>query len=144
VPSEIRVPAGNVPFLLGHASGTQNYVCQESASGFAWTLVAPAAALVDDRGRPIISHYAGPTREANGGSTVVGARVAGVTVDSSAIDWLLLRAASSTPGQLLNTTFIQRVNTMGGLAPSSGCTATTVGTPRNVPYTADYYFYRAG
>ena len=91
-----------------------------------------------------MTHYAGPTWEANGGSTVVGARVDGVPGAPGAIDWLLLRAASTTPGQLLNTTFIQRVKTTGGLAPASGCTAATVGTPRNVPYTADYYFYRAG
>src|SRR5688500_15142682 len=30
VPVAIQVPSGNVPFLLGHATGTQNYACQRS------------------------------------------------------------------------------------------------------------------
>jgi len=107
--------------------------------------VAPAATLFDDRGAPITTHFAGPTWQANDGSKVVGARVAGADV-SGAIPWLLLRAASTTPGpgggdRLTATTYIQRVNTTGGLAPAGGCDATTVGAAANVPYTADYYFY---
>jgi hypothetical protein len=45
---------------------------------------------------------------------------------------------------LTATTFIQRVNTSGGVAPSTGCAASTdVGKQAFVPYTTDYYFYRA-
>jgi hypothetical protein len=151
VPSAIRVPAGNVPFLLGHARGTQNYACQPSSTspiGYAWTLVAPEAKLVDDAGAPIMTHSAGPTWQANDGSTVVGARVEGVTVSPSAIPWLLLRATSTTRGpgggdQLTATTYIQRVNTVGGLPPASGCDAANVGALANVGYTSDYYFYKA-
>jgi len=149
VPAAIRVPAGNVPFLLGHATGTQNYTCQPSSTsstGYAWTLVAPSAILADASGKPIVTHFAGPTWQARDGSTVVGARVDGVTVSTSAIPWLLLRATSTTLGptggdRLTATTYIQRVNTTGGLAPASGCDATTVGAATNVPYTSDYYFY---
>ena len=43
-------------------------------------------------------------------------------------------------GRLLaDTTFIQRLNTNGGSAPTTSC---TVGQTQLVPYTADYYFYR--
>jgi hypothetical protein len=151
VPSAIRVPAGNVPFLLGHARGTQNYACQPSSTsptGYAWTLVAPEAKLVDDAGARIMTHFAGPTWKANDGSTVVGARVEGVTVSPSAIPWLLLRATSTTRGpgggdQLTATTYIQRVNTAGGLPPASGCDAAHVGAAASVDYTSDYYFYKA-
>jgi hypothetical protein len=147
VPSTIQVPAGTKPFLLGHATGTQNYTCQVTSSGYAWTLVAPAATLVDDKGKQLMSHYAGPTWQAKDGSKVVAARVDGVTVSPSAIPWLLLRATSTTPGpdgdRLTHTTYIQRVNTTGGLAPTSGCDQSTLGAARNVPYTADYYFYKA-
>ena len=45
--------------------------------------------------------------------------------------------------RLTATTFIQRVNTTGGLAPTKGCNASNLGEARNVPYTSDYYFYRA-
>jgi hypothetical protein len=149
VPKAIQVPDGNVPFLMGHAVGTQNYTCQQTATGFAWTLVAPDAVLVDDKGKRIMTHYAGPTWQAKDGSTVVGAKVDGVTVSTHAIPWLLLRATSTAPGKdggdrLTDTTYIQRVNTRGGLAPTSGCDAAHVGAARNVPYASDYYFYRAG
>src|SRR5262249_20085902 len=63
-PAAIQVPPGNVLFLLGHATGTQNYACQPSSSapaGYEWTLVAPAATLVDDEGTPILAHFAGPS-----------------------------------------------------------------------------------
>lgn len=50
-----------------------------------------------------------------------------------------------TGGTLLSkTTFVQRLNTKGGLAPSDGCSLSTdVGKQTLVPYTADYYFYKA-
>jgi hypothetical protein len=150
VPAAIRVPAGHVPFLLGHATGTQNYACQPAATaptGYAWTLVAPAATLVDDGGAPIMTHSAGPTWQANDGSTVVGARVDGVTVSPTAIPWLLLRATATTRGpgggQLTATSYIQRVNTTAGLPPTTGCDAGHVGATADVGYTADYCFYKA-
>jgi hypothetical protein len=44
---------------------------------------------------------------------------------------------------LANTTFIHRLNTSGGVAPSSGCTVSTdVGKTTLMPYTADYFFYK--
>jgi hypothetical protein len=151
VPAAIQVPPGNVLFLLGHATGTQNYACQPSSSapaGYEWTLVAPAATLVDDEGTPIIAHFAGPSWQAGDGSTVVGARVDGETVSPSAIPWLLLRATSTSPGPdggdgLTAATYVQRVNTTGGLAPAVGCDATTAGAAAEVPYTSDYYFFKA-
>jgi Protein of unknown function (DUF3455) len=148
VPTDIQVGAGNVPFLVGHATGTQNYTCQQNSSGYGWTLVAPSATLVDDKGKQIATHYAGPTWRAKDGSSVKGARVAYATVSTSAIDWLLLRATTPMVGtdggdRLLATSYIQRVNTTGGLAPATGCGASNLGAALNVPYSADYYFYRA-
>jgi hypothetical protein len=141
------VTDGSVPFLLGHATGTQNYTCQLVNGVFAWTFVAPAATLVDDSGKVIATHYAGPTWQAvPDGSTVVGSKQYGATVDPTAIQWLRLSAKSTSLGpdggdRLVATTDIQRVNTTGGLAPTSGCDATTLGNEQDVPYTADYYFY---
>jgi Protein of unknown function (DUF3455) len=148
VPGDIQVEAGNYPYLMGHATGTQNYTCQSTATGIAWTLVAPAAVLVDDKGKQIMTHYAGPTWQARDGSTVMGARMKGVTMDPTAIPWLLLRKTSTSMGpdggdRLTSTTFIQRVNTTGGLAPATGCDAAHLGAAVNVPYEADYFFYRA-
>jgi Protein of unknown function (DUF3455) len=53
-------------------------------------------------------------------------------------------AVSTTPGALDDTTFIQRVNTTGGLVPAAAtCTTATVGAQAEVPYTADYRFWKA-
>jgi uncharacterized protein DUF3455 len=45
--------------------------------------------------------------------------------------------------KLTAATFIQRLNTVGGAAPSTGCSdSTNLGARVYVPYTADYFFYR--
>jgi hypothetical protein len=139
VPGAIEVPAGNKVFLIGHAVGVQIYSC----NGVAWGFVAPRANLYDDHGKLIIIHFAGPTWQAKDGSTVVGHAEASITVDSTAIPWVRLSAASTTPGRFVNTTYIQRIATTGGLdPPAAECNATTAGNVAEVPYTADYYFWK--
>ena len=139
VPSTIAVPDGNKVFLEGHAVGVQIYSC----NGTAWSSAVPRANLFDDHGKLIISHFAGPTWQAKDGSMVVGHAEASVTVDRTAIPWVRLSAASTTPGRLGNTTNIQRIATTGGhVPPAADCNATTAGTVAEVPYTADYYFWK--
>jgi hypothetical protein len=147
VPGRIQVEAGHKVFLVGHAVGVQIYKCNPAANGYSWGLVAPRAELYGDNGKPITTHFAGPTWQAKDGSYVVGRRVDGVTVDETAIPWLLLEAASTSAGpdgdRLAGTTFIQRVATTGGLAPPlADCNASTVGAIEEVPYTADYVFWK--
>jgi hypothetical protein len=114
-----------------------------NAARLVWGFKAPEAVLLAADGHGEIGiHYAGPTWESESGSKVVGAREAGFTNDVSAIPWLLLRAASTEgPGIFEGTTYIQRVNTSGGLAPATPPTPTD--TEVRVPYTAEYFFYRA-
>jgi len=143
VPPGIQVPAGNKVFLVGHAVGVQIYSC----NGVAWGFVAPRANLYNDHGKLIITHFAGPTWQATDGSRVVGQLVPPpVTVDPTAIPWLLLSArtfAGPDGDRLVPTTYVQRINTRGGLAPpASACTAATAGAVVEVPYTADYYFWK--
>jgi len=70
-------------------------------------------------------------------------------VASGAIPWLLLQAVGTQRGPsggdiLANTTFLQRLNTSAGEAPLAGCSqADNVGATALVPYTADYFFYKA-
>jgi hypothetical protein len=67
-----------------------------------------------------------------------------VIVDDTAIPWLLLAAnpdLTHGPGVLGGTSFVHRVNTAGGLAPFEP--GAFVGEVAEVPYTADYFFYRA-
>jgi len=140
VPASIQVPSGNSPFLVVHAEGTQNYTC--TAQGV-WGPAVPDAKLYGDNGHQVGTHFAGPTWQFLDGSTARGSRIASYTASSSAIPWLLLQVVSTTVGpdgdRLTQTTYIQRLNTTGGVAPAGGCAS---GATANVPYTADYYFYR--
>jgi hypothetical protein len=47
VPANIQVPADSKLFLVGHAVGTQNYVCLPSDSGVRFVLFTPQATLFD-------------------------------------------------------------------------------------------------
>lgn len=138
--SELNVPAGNRLAFRTYAVGVQIY----RWNGTSWTFVAPEANLYASRNfrGQVGTHYAGPTWESNSGSNVVARRVTGCSVDSTAIDWLLLEAVTSEgPGIFNRTTFIQRVNTVAGRAP--GTPGAFIGAEARVPYTTEYYFYRA-
>src|SRR5687767_512914 len=94
-----------------------------------------------------LAHYGGPTWEADDGSTVVGRRETGVPVDPTAVEWLRLKADSTTAGpdgdRLTAISYIQRIHAVGGLAPvAADCTADTVLQQREVPYSADYVFFK--
>ena len=61
--------------------------------------------------------------------------------DAKDIPWLLLDAIRTQgPGMFAGVTQIQGINTVGGSAPT--LEGTTVGELREVPYTAEDYFYR--
>jgi Protein of unknown function (DUF3455) len=147
VPPEIAVEDGHKLFLVGHAVGVQIYQCNATAGGYRWAFVGPRAKLYGDNGKPITTHFRGPTWQASDGSTAVGALVRPITVDPTAIPWLLLSAtgtAGADGDRLAATTFIQRIATTGGLIPAAEeCNAGTAGTANEVPYTADYYFWKA-
>ena len=65
-----------------------------------------------------------------------------ITVDPTAIPWLLLQTVSTDGNDILSSvTYIQRVNTKGGLTPTAP--GSTTGAVADVPYTAEYYFFRA-
>jgi hypothetical protein len=143
IPEGLGVPAGNKLAFVLDGVGAQIYDCKAAADGGAsWVFRAPEAELFR-HGRLAGTHYAGPTWEGLDGSTVVGARVSGVTVDASAIPWLLLKGTGSGKGRMGKVTYLQRLETVGGLAPSSGCDATTVGAVADVEYSALYVFYEA-
>jgi Protein of unknown function (DUF3455) len=138
----IVVPGGNKVFLVGHATGVQIYQCV----GGTWsTASTPRAVLVGDNNQFLADHFGGPTWQAKDGSKVVGAVAERATVDATAIPWLLLTASSTAAGpdgdRLVATTYIQRVNTTGGLRPTGTCDP-AVATTAEIPYTADYYFWK--
>lgn len=149
VPAALQVPAGNKVSFHAYAIGVQIYVwtINPTTGTGSWVFKAPEAVLYDSDGNEVGIHfaYAGPARpgwETDSGSLVVGARVAAATVDPNSIPWLLLQAVLTDGAGVLNgTTFIQRVDTAGGKAP--GTPGTAAGDEVRVPYTAQYFFYRA-
>lgn len=145
VPEKLAPAANESLLMIVPAKGVQIYECRVAkAGGFEWAFIAPEAALYDSGGNPIGKHYAGPHWEANDGSKVLGTlkeRADAPTPD--AIPWLLLTTKSTgRAGTFSRVSSIQRIATVGGVAPASGCDGGAVGRPARVPYTADYYFYQ--
>jgi Protein of unknown function (DUF3455) len=96
-----------------------------------------------DKGERIGRHYGGPTWEANDGSKVVGeVQERADAPRPGAVPWLLLKARSNQgEGTFKGVTYIQRVDTEGGTAPTDGCDAQHSGAEVRVDYKAAYYFY---
>jgi hypothetical protein len=145
VPDKLKAGADETLAMIVPARGVQIYECRakKDASGeYEWAFVAPEADLFDAYGARIGKHYAGPHWESNDGSKIVGAVKANSPAAApDAIPWLLLGAKSAGPvGAFSNVTSVQRVNTVGGIAPKTGCSQATAGAPARVNYTADYYF----
>ena len=130
-------------FEVGHAARRPGL---RSATAPRGRSSSPRRSLVTDR-LQLIHHFAGPDLAAPRRQLDLGQLVKPATVDPKSIPWLLLSAKIETAGKfgnrLTQTTFIQRINTRGGIAPAaSTCTAATAGAKKEVPYTADYYFWR--
>lgn len=148
LPENLKAPADEILALEAAATGVQIYECvagKDQPARFEWVFKAPEADLFDRSGKKIGKHYAGPTWEANDGSKVVGqVRARDNGPDPSAIPWLLLTAKSpSGSGVFGRTTSIQRLNTVGGIAPTEGCNEAQAGKLARIPYKATYYFYVA-
>lgn len=150
VPTGIAVADGYKPFLVAHAVGVQISACIQDTGGYRWRFVGPRADLYGDNGKLVATHFAGPSWQARDGSKVTGTldNNGSVTVDRTAIPWLRLRVTSASAGadgdRLVATKYIQRINTTGGLAPAAAtCNAETLGHVAEVPYTADYVFWKA-
>lgn len=169
VPADIQVPAGFSAFLKGHAIGTQNFICvaRKKEKEFAWTFTGPQATLFltlpNGQAQQVTTHFLSanpdeggvlrPTWQHSADTSAVWGRVKTPSTDPAyvedgAIAWLLLEVTGAEDGPsggdfMTEAVFIHRVNTTGGLAPLTGCSEATIGVVRLVPYTADYFFYRA-
>lgn len=149
IPQAIAAPEGQALFWSVFAEGVQIYKCQPKDAGFAWTFVAPEATLHNKTTKELIgTHGAGPFWAANDGSKVTGKKTAEAPSENAdSIPLLLLQAsadAASPTGLVTPTMYVQRLQTVGGIAPSADtCDASKVNQESRVPYTALYYFYKA-
>lgn len=141
------MPAGNQVTLSAAAKGVQIYQCAPDASGApTWTLHAPRAALLDNAGNQVAVHFggidkglpAGPYWQSSDGSRVHGANPVSVPNPGSIALLRLDAADTSGAGIFSRVTFIQQLDTTGGVSPTGACRQ---GDTQEVPYTAKYVFY---
>ena len=145
VPEAIRAPDGQAAKLTVHAIGDQIYECVFQYNAYTWQAQAPDAKLLDRAGQVVGNHYSGPVWEYKEGGRVVGRVISKFDVNlGSSIPWLLVEVIEHHGvGLFSDINFINRVNTQGGLAPSSSCNANHLGSEKRVNYSADYIFYGA-
>jgi hypothetical protein len=153
VPAALDIPDGGTTVLVhAAASGTQNYTCEQvttdAGSAYAWIFVGPEADLHDCNANLIGHHFAtdggAPEWMTIDSAYVVGKKYAAFTPDggASSVPWLLVQAASTGgTGAIANAEWVHRLNTDGGITPTSTCDSSNSGTTEKVGYTADYYFY---
>jgi hypothetical protein len=143
VPQQLQPPANEQLLLEVHAKGDQIYSCKETSShDFAWALKAPDAQLFDKNGKLFGKHFGGPAWQSEDGSSVTGKAVANASPDPDSIPWLLVTVVNhSGEGVLSKANFIQRVNTIGGKAPGTGCDSAHAGQEVRAKYSADYRFF---
>jgi hypothetical protein len=141
VPDTLKPPAGNVLSAVFKASGVQIYGCTNGA----WTLIEPAAYLTGVTLSPVkrvtALHFRGPSWESDqDGSLVEGtAPVSAPSATPNSIPQLLVTAKTTRgPGVFGGVTFIQRLATVGGVAPTTACAA---GGTAAAPYRAVYRFF---
>ncbi|MEV5717545.1 DUF3455 domain-containing protein [Amycolatopsis mediterranei] len=136
VPDAIKVPAGNRALASYPAEGVQIYGCTNGA----WALIQPAAVL-SRHGKPVALHSKGPVWTSIVDGSTVGAAAAANAPREGAIPELLLKANLNTgDGIFSKVTYVQRLNTRGGVAPAGTCTD---GAQTAVRYSADYAFWVA-
>ncbi|MER5530835.1 DUF3455 domain-containing protein [Streptomyces sp. NPDC002677] len=139
-PAALAVPDGNKLTGVYSAHGVQTYTCTDGA----WKLLEPAATLSDKRDRahrPVALHSRGPVWVSTVDGSAVNASALVTSPKEGTIPELLLKAtATRGAGTFEGVTYVQRLNTEGGVAPAAACTGTD---QVSVPYSATYAFYKA-
>jgi hypothetical protein len=136
VPAAIQVPPGNRLIAAMDSQGVQVYQC----NGGAWTFLEPIAQLGDPS--PAVIHFRGPSWESIRDGSLVEAKTVASSPVAGAIPQLLLQATRTRgTGIFGDVTFVQRLDTAGGVAPTTRCTD---GQTQGVPYTAEYRFFVRG
>jgi hypothetical protein len=140
--SRIRAPTEVEPNLELVATGVQIFRCEPDREGFHWAFRLPEAELRDARKQVVAHHGANYSFEHVDGSRLLGT-IAGY--DSApvgdAVHWLLLRTQSYGQGEFEKVTYVQRVDTAGGVPPEQ-CSADQVSQVLRVPFSAKFVFYR--
>ena len=145
LPEPVRVPAGQKVRMTATGVGDLTYECREKkdmAGQYEWAFVGPVANLMSSDRKMVGKYYAGPTWESADGSKITGKQVAIAPASAGNIPYQLVKTEPAMGAGAMNgVTYIQRVNTKGGVAPTMACDAAGVSKKQTVPYQADYVFY---
>lgn len=142
--------SGNKPAFPVYAEGVQIYQCVDGSGE--WKLKEPKATLTDANGNKIGTHFKdtdGPAWQSEKygkpDSKVVGnsdpaqrTEAKDPLKENIAMLWLPVKSSSGT-GMFGNIKSIQRVNTIGGMAPAGACTPNR---EVSIKYSATYFFYK--
>ena len=153
IPDSLKVPAGASIITHVYAKGVQQYVCSQDSKDtthYLWVFVAPKADLYSDTdyhklvGKHYLNAEKKPTWKLKDESTISGLKLKSVKAsDSLSVPWLLLKAITPEgTGQATAITYIQRINTRGGNSPVIIGSPPRNGQLLEVPYTAEYLFYK--
>ena len=146
LPEPVRAPAGNAIVLETIGAGEITYECREKkdmVGAFEWAFVAPVATLRDLQQKTVGKYYGGPTWEAVDGSKVSGKQVGVAPGAAGNIPLQLVKANPAMGnGAMTGVSYIQRIETKGGVAPSATCSAAAAGSKQQVAYEAKYVFYK--
>ena len=137
LPAPVQVPAGNSVAMEAVGIGQITYECRPkttAAGEFEWFFVGPDAKLMDRDGRQVGKYFGPPaTWENMDGSKVTATQVAVAPAMAGSIPYQLVKAnPASGSGMMTGTTYIQRVATVGGVAPTLPCTASNIGAKQVV------------
>ncbi|TFZ01302.1 DUF3455 domain-containing protein [Ramlibacter rhizophilus] len=145
LPASVQVPAGHRVAMETRGVGEITYECRvRAAGGHEWVFAGPKAELMD-RGGKRVGRYWGPpaTWENADGSKITGTQVAVAPASAGSIPFQLVKADPAMGmGAMTGVSYVQRVDTRGGVAPAAPCGGANVGARQVVNYQADYIFYK--
>lgn len=143
IPENLVPPAGQQLSSVFQATGVQVYQCTAGA----WVFVEPAAGLTGrvkgptGQRRHAAIHFRGPSWQSTDDGSFVEAKLVAASPVAGSIPQLLLQATRNRgDGVFGRVTYLQRLATRGGVAPTGGCAD---GATTGVTYSAEYRFYVA-
>ena len=148
LPAAVKVPGGHKVAMETVGVGQITYECRAKAAAageYEWFFVGPSAVLNDRGGRAVGKYYGPPaTWESSDGSKLTATQLAVAPAGTGNIPLQLVKANPAMgSGAMMGVTYIQRVATQGGVAPSAVCEKAGVGQKQTVKYQADYIFWKA-
>jgi len=147
LPEPVKVPTGHRVAWETVGVGEITYECKPKAgspAAFEWVFAGPKADLMSRSGALLGGYYGPPaTWTSKDGSKLTGAQLAVAPAGAGNIPFQLVKAHPDLgSGALTGVSYIQRVATQGGVAPSLPCTSEGLGRRETVKYQADYIFWK--